>query len=886
MNSKAMNLLFSIEYVTQPGYWLQIRFTPSGEVLRMQSSNGRIWQAQLFLEPGQATKLKYSYEVATVERIMDAETPHHFHSWSRRKYFSSVRIVDRWHTSDDSNFLWTSAFADTVFNCGKKIFANKQADLLLKLDKAIVSSDKRIFVTGNQPGLGNWNPLEGMELTRLSDYCFEVGLDSKSLAFPVEYKFVVVDRLSRAIEWEEGANRNISVVPATDETVLEQSPLRLPWDKVRLAGIVIPLFSLRSRHSWGVGDFGDLRRMVDWASSVDLHILQLLPLNDTTRTGDWQDSYPYSAISAYALHPMFLDVNRLGSLKDENANRDFEARRGAVNRLPQMDYVAANNLKREWYSAFFGEQGRDIQAGKEYKEFEKRNRMWLKPYCFFCVLQEENHTSDFRLWGPFSKYDEKKLETYLKAHRLQQRYAWHAVLQFLLDKQLREVHFYANSKALALKGDLPIGISRDSATAWVNPRYFNFDGQAGAPPDFFTTKGQNWGFPTYNWDNLLLDGGKWWQDRLGKMAEYFDAFRIDHILGFFRIWEIPTTNIYGTLGHFSPALPYNPEELQRAGFQKVDETMLEAVFTGQELAEHFGAAALPLVRNFLRKDSAGIWHYRAAVNNQRKLWTCLQSEKTDAALADKLMEGLCNILFICDARQPELLHPNVWAHSTPAYCRLEKSMRQAYDRIFDDFFNHRNNELWMRQSLKRLPCVVQSSRMLACAEDLGMVPSCVPGILAKFRILTLEVPSMPKRAEGQFSRVENNPFLSVDTITTHDMEPLRLWWKRNRKAVQVFWEERMNGEGPAPADLSGAMVEQIIRKHLDSPSLLSIISLQDWLGMDEKLRNPNVEEEQVNCPADASHYWRYRMHLFIEDLQTASDWNDKIRNLIHLSNRR
>ena len=344
---------------------------------------------------------------------------------------------------------------------------------------------------------------------------------------------------------------------------------------------------------------------------------------------------------------------------------------------------------------------------------------------------------------------------------------------------------YARKKGISLKGDLPIGVSADSADAFYHPELFNLDSCAGAPPDYFSKDGQNWGFPTYNWDEMAKDDFAWWKKRLKKMSEYFDAFRIDHILGFFRIWEIPIEYKSGLMGHFNPAMPYSKEDIYRMG--------------------------LPI-------------------------------------------EGL----FLEDPRHPECYQPMI----TPDTSRLDHWQKERFDSLYTDFFYHRHDEFWRRNAERKLPELLGASGMLACGEDLGMVPDCVPGVMDHWKILSLEMTQMDKGHAW--------PYLSVCATSSHDMANLRL---QNYEA----------GRGDMPA----WEVKRVLWNHLNSCCMLAIFPIQDWLAIDEHLRRSDFENERINDPANPHHHWRYRLHLNVEELLTdkASDLRAQIEGLLKDSNR-
>jgi len=380
---------------------------------------------------------------------------------------------------------------------------------------------------------------------------------------PMEYKFVIVDTKTKEIRlWEEGPNHFFAEVPpkSTQIIVADLVP-KFPTEPWRGAGVAVPVFSLRSEDSFGVGEFNDIKHLVDWAVKAGQNVIQLLPINDTTMTHTWQDSYPYNAVSSFALHPQFIHLPAAGVRQDAA----YKAKKQELEALAAIDYEAVNSAKLELLRKLYnGAKGKATLASDAYKAFADANAEWLLPYAVFSVLRDIHGTPDFQTWKQLSTYSAKKVQAFADEHA--QEVGFYCYLQFLLDRQLREAVDYAHLHGVAIKGDLPIGVSRHSADAWQHAHLFHLDSQAGAPPDAFAEDGQNWGFPTYNWEEMAKDNYAWWKARMGKMAQYFDAFRIDHILGFFRIWEIPSQYKSGLMGHFNPALPYAEQELRDMGF--------------------------------------------------------------------------------------------------------------------------------------------------------------------------------------------------------------------------------------------------------------------------------------------------------------------------------
>ena len=593
------------------------------------------------------------------------------------------------------------------------------------------------------------------------------------------------------------------IFPKRGQEVYEQDDW---WrNPQHIAGVAAPVFSLRSEEGCGVGDFGDLMKLVKWAELAGMKAVQILPINDTTISHTWTDSYPYNSISIYALHPMYLNLKQLGKLNDKKAMAEFEKERLRVNALPQIDYEAVNNLKRGYMHQMYEQDGAKVLKTKGYKAFYEKNREWLQPYAAFSYLRDKYGTSQFSVWLAYSIYNQEEVEALIRkeSHDI----SYHYYIQYNLHIQLLKVADYARQHDIILKGDIPIGISTNSVEAWVEPFYFNMDEQTGAPPDVFATDGQNWGFPTYNWEVMARDGYRWWIRRMRKMAEYFSAYRIDHILGFFRIWEIPYPHKSGLMGHFSPALPMTEEEIVRQEVPFIPEMYLQ------------------------------------------------------------------------DQHDPTRYHIRISAKQEEAYKSLDSESKKAFDHLYEEFFYHRHTQFWYSEAMKKLPALTRSTQMIACGEDLGMIPECVAWVMNKLQILSLEIQSMPK-ACVEFGNLDDNPVLSVCTISSHDTPTLRGWWEEDPERAQRYYTHALHLKGEAPRQLPGWLCEYILRQHLASPSAFCIFALQDWLGIDEAIRLPDAATERINVPANSRHYWRYRMHINLDTLLQPNSFTEHVKCII------
>ena len=629
--------------------------------------------------------------------------------------------------------------------------------------------------------------------------------------------------------------------------------------------------------------------MVDWVSATRQRVLQVLPINDTTNTRTWTDSYPYSCISIFALHPQYADFTSLPALADKKKAAEFEALRQELNALPQIDYERVNNAKNEYLQLLYEQEGKKVLSSAKFKKFFDEEKHWLVPYAQYCCLRDRYGTADYSQWPDHKRWDEHDRAA-LSSSRTKQykEVAYSYFVQFILYTQMCEVHEYARQHGVILKGDIPIGVNRYGCDVWQEPRYFNLNGQAGAPPDDFSVNGQNWGFPTYNWEAMLKDDCAWWVRRFQNMAKYFDAYRIDHVLGFFRIWEIPVDAVHGLLGQFAPALAMTREEIEAYGLHFQDELFLEPFIMDWVLERIFKERAGEVKEKYLEPTHDGRYRMKPEFDTQRKVEKAFEgvTEEKELWLRDGLYALISDVLFVRDHRNPEKFHPRISAQLDFIYESLYDSDKFVFNKIYNDYYYRRNNQFWYREAMKKLPLLVQATRMLVCAEDLGMVPDCVPWVMNELRILSLELQSMPKDPSVKFGHLSRNPYRSVCTISSHDMPTLRMWWDEDEQRTQEYYSTMLYRGDSAPHPLPGWLARDIISRHLTCPSMLCVLALQDWLAIDERLRLPDAGAERVNIPANPRHYWRYRMHLNIEDLLAADAFNQEISTLILQSGRK
>ena len=890
-----MTVQFNIEYKAMFGEQIvvNIQTEEGGLKLPLETTDGERWACDWGVESPEKS-YTYYYSVEREGRAVKTEWLMIKHQLDvNAKKAAVYTLYDHWKAMPEDAFLYSSAFTDCI---NHQVPQEMKPETGSKIVRLIVRAPQlrdgeRLGVLGADKALGAWDVQKILPMTQHTYNEWVADIDAAHLeGSHLEFKFVAFRNAKNELLWETSMNRTVDLpeMKAGELVSYELDQAFFALYNRKLAGTLVPVFSLRTRKSAGIGDFGDLKTMIDFVASTGQKVLQLLPINDTTITHTWTDSYPYSCISVFAIHPQYANLHALPELKDAKARAEAEKTCAELNALDKIDYEKVNGFKINYLRQIFNQEGEKMMKTAEYKAFFQDTEQWLVPYAQYSYLRDKNGTADFNQWPDHQVWDEAERKALTDPKTAAYKnVAFFYFVQFVLDRQMQEAHEYAKAKGVILKGDIPIGVNRNGCDVWMEPKYFNLNGQAGAPPDDFSANGQNWGFPTYNWFEMLKDGCQWWNRRFQNMARYFDAYRIDHVLGFFRIWEIPVSSVHGLLGQFAPALAMSREEIESYGLHFQDDRFTRPFITDWVLDRVFHERAGEVKEKYLDRLDDERYQMKPEVDTQRKV-EALFADATDEKelwLRDGLYALISDVLFVRDHTIPGVFHPRISAQLDFIYESLYDNDKAAFNRLYNDYFYRRNNQFWYQEAMKKLPKLVQATRMLVCAEDLGMVPDCVPWVMDELKILSLELQSMPKDPSVKFGYLSRNPYRSVCTISSHDMPTLRMWWDENVQRTQEYYNTMLYRQGPAPHPLPGWLASDIISRHLTSPSMLCILSIQDWLATDEALRLPDANAERINIPANPKHYWRYRMHLNIEDLAADKRFVQNITEMISQSGR-
>jgi 4-alpha-glucanotransferase len=897
-----MKIDFYLRFYTQPeqSMWLSGNWTVLGEddpekSFPLQYVNNEFWHGSIALEDFPADPLIYRYILKGQDGTLTEEGGTDRGLDAPGNAIAEIQVIDTWNYAGEyENVFYTSPFRETLLPHHKPTRKGRRSTdytHVFQVKAPLLAEEETVCLIGSGSALNDWNEQNPILLSPDGNW-WTAYLSVPPENFPIEYKYGIWNKRAKTfLRWEAGPNRTLPGDARPNKiSILHDGFIHEPNTSWHGAGVAIPVFSLRSKDSLGVGEFTDLRLLIDWAVKCGLRLVQILPVQDTTATYTWLDSYPYAAISAFALHPIYLNLGKCAGKKYASLIKPLRKKQKELNHLPDLDYEQVLRIKLLTVKELYELQKEEFQEDPDFLEFFDRNSTWLVPYAAFCYLRDKHHTPDFTTWTVHRHYQADIIREYTASGTAH----YDAILlqyfiQYHLHVQLRDAVDYAHEHGVVMKGDIPIGIYRYSCDAWMEPGLYHMDQQAGAPPDNFAVKGQNWGFPTYNWDEMRKDGYGWWKRRFEHMRNYFDAFRIDHILGFFRIWSIPMDVVEGILGHFDPAIPIRRSEFQDRNIWFEPDRYTKPFINDAVLWEVFGHDSEIVKSNYLEPRPNGMYSLRKEYSTQRCIDTCFSKrEKSD--FSDRIRSGLFDlvsnvILLEIEGSGHQQFHFRIDMEQTSSFRYLEWHTQQQLKDLYVNYFYYRQDDFWEREAMRKLPPLKRATNMLVFGEDLGMVPRCVPTVMRHLGILSMEIQRMPKNPAREFFHPAEAPYLSVVTPSTHDMSTIRGWWEEDRAKTQRFYNFELGQWGEAPQFCEPWINRAIILQHLNSPAQWCVFQLQDIMGMSETFRRENPNDERINIPADPHHYWRYRMHLTLEELLEEKAFNTGFRESIKASAR-
>lgn len=877
-----MKINFNLQYNTFYGQKLQLVI--SDAVYDMHYAPNGVWHIDISLKNND---LEYKYRVINDDnKVLDEElSTHQLHLPDTH---TEMRVFDVWNNKNfPENYLNNKILKNSLSNFkAEKPNILKNHTHIFRIEAPLYQSNWRVVLLGNTKELGNWDYAHALPLSQTDYGIWEVGVNISSTSI-IEYKYAILDEnTKKVITIEYGENRQALSNNKSNIHIQADHYFRFQASELyHAAGVAVPVFSLRTENGFGVGEFSDMKQLADWAKSTKLGVVQILPINDTTANYSWTDSYPYAAISVYALHPQYISLENLDFEIPQDLKTEYDNRKAELNALSLIDYEKM--IEGKWYflQHIFNENKKSILSDTKFQNFISENKKWLFAYASFCVLRDQYNTPNFNDWDTHSVYNSDEIQLFFsEKYKYYNAVMLHAWVQYQLHIQLKDAINYTHSLGISVKGDLPIGIYRYSVEAWTEPELFGMDFQAGAPPDQFTDLGQNWGFPTYNWEKMKEDNYQWWKNRFKALEQYFDAMRIDHILGFFRIWRMPISAVQGILGYFYPAIPITHEEFSHRNIPFQFDRYCKPFINEDILWKYFGEERYAIANFFMNNHFNGHYSFKEEFDTQRKLRDYL--DKNPHPWAEEKLLSLCaNVLFLAEEREGNIVyHPRFNIHKTDSFQYLSESEQKNINELYVDYFFKRQDELWAKSAMEKLPMILNTTDMLICGEDLGLVPDCVPSVMDRLGITALKVQRMPAD-NSLWYNPKNAGYMNVVTASSHDSSTLRQWWHEDRELSIKYYYNQLLQQGETPQDLTPHLAEIIMKQHLYNEAMLAIFPIQEFMATDKDLVNPFENDERINDPAVFPHYWRYRMHIPISKLNEAKDFNNKISGWVKDSGR-
>ena len=897
-----MKLRFCLQYITRWGEQLYVTIeyvTSKGKKRRieipMNTDDGQYWWIEsmaLDSSGDRITLFKYIYEVRNSDGKM-----------TRREWSLIPRLVpfrqslsyvmnDAWRDIPDELYLFTNAYQTSVHGVLSERFALKQIvlygrTLLFYVSAPQLRKGQSVALCGSHPALGSWNASRYIMMQYAGQSMWVLSVNAVAVGAYFEYKYVTVDNeTGDLLDWEDGDNRSYDCRGLHGQVVhvINGGMFRTKAQAWRASGVSLSVLSLIGGHSCGAGDFGLLKLVVDWAERTGMKVLSLQPINDI---GEYAGtgSNPFSVISVHAIDPVYIDLEAVGAQSDCALLSEFHNRFAELGMTDVIDVESARKLKLSYLHHFFKTDRTFVENDDGYKRFVSSNSYWLPAYAAFCILSKLNSTHDFHKWPDFSSYDDKQVDTFLEANKADADFIYY--VQYHLHMQLERASAYARSKGIFLMCDVSERIAEHSVEVWMNPKLFVHGLNVGVKPDEQHKFGKKLEVPVCDWHAANRSGNDWWQRRFLHIGKYFDGVCLNNVKEYFLNWVLNGSATNGVLGHFIPSLPYSPGEIEQRGLKFRKEFFTKPFINDTLLNRLFGAHSQYVKTHFLDVRRYGMYELRHDYDTQVKIneYFSGRTDENSIWIRDGLLRLVENVLFVEDALRPGMYHPRIYAYREFVYNALSDNDRGAFMRLYYDYYFQRNNSLWAECGFRNLSGIFSDTTLLVCADGMGKIPEIIAPVLQELRMLAFDIQIKPKMPGLEFTPLNANRYLSVATISTFGMPPLRVWWRSDHRKTQRFYSQMLQKDGIAPTDLPAGIAEEIIARHLYCPSMLCVLSVEDWLAMDPVLCDKGARCRQAVHGPVAVDCWRRRMRLNIEQVMTCGEFNNKIRTMIKRSRR-
>ncbi len=639
----------------------------------------------------------------------------------------------------------------------------------------------------------------------------------------------------------------------------------------RAFGVSAPLGSIKTAGGWRVGEYPDLVPFARLCSALGAGLVQILPVNDTG-----SQSSPYSALSAFALHPLYLRVRDLPeAAAAPEAVARLEAFAAEAEPGERFPYGACLGAKLAALRAVYDASRASIAKDKALAAFVAE-RPWVKTYAVFKRLKSSFGERAWPRWPEYRDPAKDDIEALWLEPAARDEQLFHAWTQMRAAEQFGAAARAVAGMGMTLLGDIPILMNEDSADVWSDRSFFDSSMRAGAPPDMYSSDGQNWGFPIYDWDAMERDGYSFWRARVAEADRYYSAYRIDHVLGFFRIWALGEREETGSLGRFVPGPVADRSELAAAGFSGERLRWLsEPHIGGDELRAAAGADAVRAEELALERiGGEDLYLFKRSVRGEADVSAMGLGGASAAFLKERWRDRA--LLPAGDGR----FAPTWRYRESRAWGSLSDDERRSLDALLSEKAAAAERD-WERRGRILLSMLKSASGMLPCAEDLGAVPDCVPRVLSELGIPGLRVPRWMRRWDEPgrpFKALEEYGALSACTPSVHDTSTLRGWWEfeDGREAFVAAYCPELS---PAPERLGPETVPSVLRALAKGPSMLFVIQLQDALDASAAYRSADPRADRINVPGVVDDFnWTWRMGPAVEDLESETSWIALVRS--------
>jgi len=824
--------------------------------------------AQISWEVGPNKKLKLegnekrSYTVTTSDLFQDS-----IDTLESIFYKKPFRDIVYFHSFDPQSCLIKSSLSGNVV-------------VHFRIMALQVPKQFMLYITGSSQFFGNWTRFE--PLRPIDELYWEFSFEIPSSIPMFEYKYLMIDPSNHNIYWEHRPNRFFRFPQNNTQIYLIHDWLfKQPANRFHGAGITISLYSIHSHQSFmGIGELYDLKLLIDWAVLANMSLIQLLPIMDIFYSNTDHLSHSNIPISAFAINPLYLTLRNIGGYE-------------GIRSINRGDPVSVRKIKMDCLKSIFSKQDiNQLRSDPMFIKYINDNQYWIHSYSMWCAIRDECLENGKDVEWPVFNAQMNSCVLDSNDSSLTIGCLFNAWVQYQCHIQLMEISSYAKENGIVLSCIMTIGQRKNSADIWTHPEFFDLNNTIGAPPDIFSFHGQNWGYPSWNWEEMKKDGYQWLREQMSFRERYFQACQFDHPLGFFRCWAIPTDTENPLFGHFVPSNPIDIKDLQDLQIRDIARLCRPLFPISDVLSFALPEPVKEKIINLLAVCEGGIWKFRSKYTTDTSIKEVIKQltegldevQKLQYNLAEKiLLSHFESVCLIPDREQPhKKYYPRFSMTDSTVFRSLPERDAQVLYKLFVDFYYRINLQLWHEQGQHKLS-VLASSSMQFFGYDLGASLNDEEKILHRVGICSYRVQRVPRESIQRFDGTNNFPYMSVCSPTPHDLPHLTLWWRQEQADAQLFYHQFLKKGDVAPLILTPDIASGIIQLHLSSDSMWCMFVFDDLLSIESEFDSV-ISNLWINDPS-CDNKFRYRMKLSLNDLLAHKEWIKNLSKLIENSHR-